>query len=230
MCIIPAKGTSQRFARKNVALLRGRPLIVHVIQAALQARIFSEILVSTEDHEISRIAADAGAVVVARPAALSVPSATVYHVVENLLATRHGDLGRVANIELPKYLCVVYPTAALIASKDLQEMEAILDRNETAQGVMTVVRPTEDPWDTMTVDADSNWLTRLFPLSYQGELGEHKVWVDAGLAYLYRTTDFLKHEFYPPRLLPFPIPRNRAVDVNYPGDLKLLEAFYDLGS
>ena len=61
LCAIPARGGSKRLPRKNLRLLAGRPLIAHSISAARDSRLFSEILVCTEDPEIADVALRHGA-------------------------------------------------------------------------------------------------------------------------------------------------------------------------
>ena len=54
--IIPAKGTSNRIQRKNISLLAGKPLISYTIECAKASGLCGEIMVSTEDQEIKKIA------------------------------------------------------------------------------------------------------------------------------------------------------------------------------
>ncbi len=54
--IIPARGGSQRLLRKNVRLLAGKPLIAWAIEAAREAKLLSQVIVSSDDHEILEIA------------------------------------------------------------------------------------------------------------------------------------------------------------------------------
>lgn len=56
LCIIPVRGGSKRFPRKNIALLRGKPLLTYAIEAALESGIFETIHVSSEDEEILSLA------------------------------------------------------------------------------------------------------------------------------------------------------------------------------
>lgn len=71
VAIIPARGGSKGIPRKNIRLLNHKPLIVHSIEQASQSGVVDRILVSTDDAEISRIAWQAGAEVVPRPAEIS---------------------------------------------------------------------------------------------------------------------------------------------------------------
>lgn len=53
LAIIPARGKSKRFPEKNIALLNGKPLIFHTIDAALGN--FNKIIFTSDDDNILRI-------------------------------------------------------------------------------------------------------------------------------------------------------------------------------
>ena len=61
VAIITARGGSKRIPRKNVKPFLGKPILEYSIQAALQADLFHEVMVSTDDEEIAEIARRAGA-------------------------------------------------------------------------------------------------------------------------------------------------------------------------
>jgi len=63
ICIIPARGNSQRIPRKNIKLFHGKPIIEYSIETAKKSRLFDQVVVSTDDPEIYQIAMDQGAVV-----------------------------------------------------------------------------------------------------------------------------------------------------------------------
>ena len=73
LAIIPARGGSSGLLRKNLKLLGGKPLIVHTIEAALEAKDqLYRVIVSTDDDEIAEVSLKAGAEVpFRRPADLS---------------------------------------------------------------------------------------------------------------------------------------------------------------
>src|SRR4051812_12689971 len=76
LAIIPARGGSKRVEGKNLYVVAGRPLVAHSVAHALAAEEVDEVVVSTEDPEIARVARDAGAGVVERPAELAGDGAT----------------------------------------------------------------------------------------------------------------------------------------------------------
>ena len=50
--IIPARGGSKRLFRKNIHPVLGKPMIHYAIEAAMDSKYVSEIIVSTDSHEI----------------------------------------------------------------------------------------------------------------------------------------------------------------------------------
>lgn len=61
VAIITARGGSKRIPGKNRKLFLGKPMLAYSVEAALAAGIFREVMVSTDDEEIARIAIEAGA-------------------------------------------------------------------------------------------------------------------------------------------------------------------------
>ena len=52
VALIPARGGSRRIPRKNIRLLGGQPLVHWTIRAALDAQMFSRVIVSSDDEQI----------------------------------------------------------------------------------------------------------------------------------------------------------------------------------
>ena len=61
VAIITARGGSKRIPHKNIKPFLGKPILEYSIEAALGADCFQEVMVSTDDEEIARIARHAGA-------------------------------------------------------------------------------------------------------------------------------------------------------------------------
>lgn len=61
IAIIPARGGSKRIPRKNIRLFNGIPVISYAIKNALESGLFEEVMVSTDDEEIAKIALKYGA-------------------------------------------------------------------------------------------------------------------------------------------------------------------------
>ena len=61
ICIIPARGGSKGVPKKNIRKIAGKPLLGYVIEDLRKTKIFSNIIVSTENEEIAKIAKKFGA-------------------------------------------------------------------------------------------------------------------------------------------------------------------------
>ena len=61
ICIIPARGSSQRIKNKNILKIAGIPMIAHVIKTAKLSKLFSRIVVTTDSKKIAKISKRYGA-------------------------------------------------------------------------------------------------------------------------------------------------------------------------
>ena len=61
ICIIPARAGSKSVPNKNIRLIAGKPLIYYTIKSALESKLFSHVIVSTEDKKTASIAKKYGA-------------------------------------------------------------------------------------------------------------------------------------------------------------------------
>lgn len=114
IAIIPARGGSKRIPQKNIRSFCGKPIIAYSIQAALDSKIFEEVMVSTDDKEISRISEKYNAKVPFLRSQINsddfAPTSSVLlEVIENY---------KKAGKEF-EYLCCIYPTAPFITPKIL---------------------------------------------------------------------------------------------------------------
>jgi YrbI family 3-deoxy-D-manno-octulosonate 8-phosphate phosphatase len=103
IAIIPARGGSERIARKNLLPLAGLPLLAHSIRHARVADGVQQVYVTTDDEEIAAVARRFGAEVVHRPAELASPTATsesaLLHVLDERLAAGLADPERVVFLQ-----------------------------------------------------------------------------------------------------------------------------------
>ena len=61
IAIITARGGSKRIPKKNIREFCGRPIIEYSIRAALESKLFDEVMVSTDSEEIAEISRQCGA-------------------------------------------------------------------------------------------------------------------------------------------------------------------------
>src|SRR5262249_25075379 len=86
LALIPARGGSKSVPRKNLLPVGGKPLIAYSIGHALAASSITRTIVSTDDDEIARVAAEHGAdVPFRRPAQFATDFATDLEVFRHAL-------------------------------------------------------------------------------------------------------------------------------------------------
>ena len=109
IAIITARGGSKRIPRKNIKPFLGKPIISYCIDAALKSKLFSEVMVSTDDEEITAVAKQYGAVV---PFLRSSENANDYATtVDVLIEVIQSYKSRGMTFE---YGCCIYPTAPFV--------------------------------------------------------------------------------------------------------------------
>ncbi|WP_255577165.1 cytidylyltransferase domain-containing protein [Cryobacterium sp. 1639] len=92
LCVIPVRGGSKGVPGKNRRLVGGKPLVVWTIEQALAARPALDVLVSTDDPELARIAREAGAdVPFLRPDSLAQDETATEPVIVHAIAHRTSE-------------------------------------------------------------------------------------------------------------------------------------------
>ncbi len=110
---IPARGGSKGVKRKNIRKLAGKPLIAYTISAALGSKYIDQVVVSTEDEEIAKIAKSFGA---------KVPTLRPRELAQDTTATIDVVLhGVEAFFSLEKWdsIVLLQPTQPLRTSQDI---------------------------------------------------------------------------------------------------------------
>src|SRR6185503_8157408 len=117
IAIIPARGGSKRIPRKNIKSFLGRPIIAYSIEAALESKVFDEVMVSTDDEEIEAVAKQYGASTPFRRSKdTSDDYATTTSVLHEVLNVYKSQLNRSFDQG-----CLIYPTAPFVSAKRLAE-------------------------------------------------------------------------------------------------------------
>lgn len=132
IAIITARGGSKRIPRKNIKEFCGKPILAYSIEAALEARIFDEVMVSTDDEEIAEIAKQYGAKI---PFLRSEKTANDYATTADVLyevLEKYKEAGKEFN-----FACCIYPTAPFVTSEKLRVAMKVLQETE-ADSVMPV--------------------------------------------------------------------------------------------
>lgn len=217
LCVIPARIGSKRLARKNVALLGGRPMLAYTVDAALGSGLFESVVVSTEDPGIARLAATLGAVPHSRPAVLAGDLVSATDVCLEVLDTRAA-----AGDAYDAVICL-QPSSPLRGAADVRgAWERFV---ATGADFLVSVTPIDPHYFHWAVESDGEWSRMFFgdrfmlerPLlpPVQRPNGAIKIGRAVPLAE--------RRDFFGPRLTTFALPEERSVHVAEAFDLWLAE-------
>ena len=215
ICVIPARGGSKRFPRKNLATFRGKSLLALTVETALDSGVYSRVMVSTDDPEIAAAARGAGADVRDRPEHLSGDFITLEPVLidaADWIAERSGVAPPVGSVMLT--------TSPLRTADDVRGAYRKF-RESDADFVMIVSRYIKSPFLALE---ERNGVTALMFPELARRQPSPTVWVDTGMAY-FANMDALREErtFYGRKLVTYEVPVERAIDVDEPYHLRLAE-------
>ena len=154
ICFIAARGGSKGVVGKNTRLLAGKPLIAYAIESSIKSKIFSHVVVSTEDKEIARISQKFGAEVpFLRPKKLATDSTGMTEVVLHGLKKLHAlgyDFDTFVNRDC---------TVPFLRNKDVAGSIRLLKR-KNCNAVFGVYRQHLNPYFNI-MELDSNGFLKL---------------------------------------------------------------------
>lgn len=217
LCIIPARGGSKRFPRKNTALFQGKPLVGIATEKAKESRVFALVCVSSDDDDIMRMGKEYGADVLhRRPENLARDGIQLSDVCKNVLEYfasegKHFDA-----------FAVLTPMNPLRALEDIARAAALLQETG-ADTVLSLARHTHSPQRALAVR--NNRIEQYFPdeelEKYETE--EQLYYHDAAILFA-RTKPFIeKSSFFGSNVAPYFTPPERSVNIDYPIDLAWAE-------
>ena len=184
LAIITARGGSKRIPRKNIKDFCGRPIIAYSIKAALDSRLFDDVMVSTDDDEIAEVAKQFGAIVpFMRSAKTSDDFAGTADVLYEVLG-EYEKRGRTFD-----YFCCIYPTAPFVTAKKLRAAFDKLQHSDADQ-ILPVVKFSYPPQRAFIMK--DGFLEYKWPENYRRRSQDLEAFYhDAGQFYFYRTAQFM---------------------------------------
>lgn len=217
LAIIPARGGSKRFPRKNIAVLAGKPLLAYTIEAARDSRVFHQICVSSDDEEILEIARKSGAhLPLKRPPALATDTAQVKHVCAYLLEYFAGEGCHYESF------AVLLPTSPLRTPQDIREAYRLFEK-ERAQCVLSLVPFSHPPQRALRLS--QGFVQPFFDPEYMKPAQAlEPLYRHDGAVIFARSKPFLAvQDFYRLQIRPYFLPLERSVDIDSPLDLAWAE-------
>lgn len=222
VAIITARGGSKRIPRKNIKEFCGKPIIQYSIEAALESKLFTEVMVSTEDEEIAEVAKNAGATIpFMRSEKNADDYATTADVILEVLES-YEAIGKKF-----QYASCIYPTAPFVTAEKLQQGYKVL-KEKQASMVMPVVAFSFPPQRCVVIkdgQLEMKWSEHRNTRSQDLEPYYH----DCGQFYFYNVEVFQQTRGQiENNIIPIILPETQVQDIDTESDWKLAEIKYQL--
>ncbi|MDD4651091.1 MAG: acylneuraminate cytidylyltransferase family protein [Methanothrix sp.] len=213
IAIIPARGGSKGLPRKNIAMLRSRPLISYSIEAALRSNLVSRVIVTTEDAEIAEVSRKYGSEVIDRPMELAQDDTPIISVVRQAIH-KLEDEGYFAEV-----IALLQPTSPLRTTEDIDGAIQLFQTNNCGS-VVSICEMEHSPYWSFKVER--NYLKPLMGKKYLNLRRQDlpKVYMPNGAIFvssprnLYEIGSFYSHE-----TMPYIMPAVRSIDIDCENDL-----------
>ena len=210
ICFIAARGGSKGVKGKNIKKLDGKPLIAYTIESARKSKIFSHVVVSTEDNEIAKIAERYGAEVpFLRPKKLATENASMDKVIDhaiNKLLSLGYDFDVLVNRDC---------TAPFLRISDIKKGVSLFNKNKSDL-VVAAYKTHLNPYFNM-MEFDSKKFLK-FSKKTKKRVANRQ---DAPIVYqltgfwIINVPRFLKYKkIYMPRILPVEVPSETGLMID----------------
>jgi pseudaminic acid cytidylyltransferase len=215
LAVVPARGGSKRIPRKNIRPFRGVPLLARTLEAVLLSDVFDEVVVSTDDTEISAVALDAGAAVpFMRPPELSDDWTATRSVVAHAIEAVQAEFGSFDAV------CCIYPGAVLMTPDDYSASGGLVDEALKCGAVVAAVVRYGHPIQRALRRGDGGLLE---PSGGTDSLAQRTqdlepMWHDAGQFYWASPARWRTHEPLLSTVVPYELPEWRVQDIDTEDD------------
>lgn len=219
LAIIPARGGSKRIPRKNVKPFLGKPIIAYSIEAAFATRLFDEVMVSTDDEEIAKVARKYGAKVpFLRTTETANDFATTADVLHEVL-DRYKKQG-----EDFDNFCCIYATAPMVQPHDIvSSFELLLNSDFTV--VYPVVQFSYPIWRCLDLAPDGTMKRHWPEFEHRRSQDLPKEYHDTGTFYWYKTKEWQSGKI---KIGGIEVDETSIQDIDTETDWKLAEIKYKL--
>lgn len=221
LAIIPARGGSKRIPRKNIKDFLGKPIIAYSIKAALESGLFEEVMVSTDDSEISEIATRFGAKVpFLRSIDASGDTAGIAEVVVEVLEA-YKKIGKTFD-----QFCCIFPCAPFTSPQKLKDALDLLNTgsSDIVFPVVEFAHPTAREFHL------ENGAIKLLHPEHMGTRTQDlkPTYHDTGQFYFGNVSGFDGKSFWNSKCSGIPVSSREVQDIDVEDDWILAEAKYKL--
>ena len=214
IAMITARGGSKRIPRKNIKEFCGKPILAYSIVAALESGVFDEVMISTEDDEIAKIAQQYGA---SFPFRRSEQMASDYAMTIDVMLEVVDQYKKIGMN--PESICCIYPTAPFITAEKLKKAYELFE-SSGADAVIPVVRFSFPPQRSFIFDGKY--------IKYKWKKYDlENYYHDAGQFYFLKTKSMIdQHTLVPEKTAPLVMDEMEVQDIDNMDDWNIAEIKY----
>ncbi len=219
---ICCRGGSKGVPGKNIKMLNGKPLMVYTIETARQSKYLDDLIISTDDAEIIKIAEDHSVYVpFIRPSELASDTAGKWavfiHAVENYEKITGKTIGYIVDMDV---------TVPLKTGLDIDAAISMALSNPTADVVITGYEPERNPYFNM-MEMQGSGFARIVKETtppIQRRQDAPKVYSLTPAAYVVKKEALYQYKHWSEaKCLISEMPRERSIDIDTAFDFKLIE-------
>ena len=223
LCVIPARGGSKRIPHKNIKSFCGQAMIGYSIKAALDSQCFDQVIVSTDDAEIAKIAKLFGAIVpFVRPDELANDYTATVPVIKHAIEWFDDQN------QLPSEVCCLYATAPFVQADAIRKAYKKM-MQEQVDYCFTVTSFASPIQRAIKVTAE-NRIEMLHPENLETRSQDlEESYHDAGQFYWGKAESFRQQKpLFSKGATPYILPRHLVQDVDTLEDWRRAELMYQV--
>jgi len=217
ICILLARGGSKGLKGKNLLELGGKPLVQRALDVAIASKVFSKVILSSDDSKILAAGAKTLALIHKRSKLNSNDRSTSEDSICEVLADYGIEQGT---------CCLMQCTTPFISTGDLKEIARLASQNPLSTIVSGYV---EDPHHWSLFE-NLKYLEPVFDVSKTREprqTNKMKIFVENGGVYVFAIPEFLvRRNRFMDTIVPHVMPKSRSVDIDTIEDLDLARFYY----
>lgn len=217
IAIIPARGGSKGLPGKNIRNLNGKPLIAYTIEAALESKNISRVILSTDDVKIAEVGRKYGAEVpFLRPDHLATDSAKAIDTYKYTFER----LEKEENIKISEFV-ILQPTSPFRTSNHIDE--AIdLYKNKKADSVISFC-PEHHPIMWHKYITATGKIKSIFEGTIKNRQEEKPTYFPNGAIYIFKRELIEQELYYTDNSFAYIMDRKDSVDIDTIDDFEYAE-------
>ncbi len=219
LTLIPARSGSKGIKNKNIVKIKNKPLIYWTIQQAKLAKL-KNIVVSTDSSKIASIVKKYGNYIkFFRPKNISKDQTRMHQVIKHSL-----NFFKNQNITFDLVL-LLQPTSPLRLAKDIKIAIKLLEKNKTADSVISVVKLEDFHPARIKIKRKQFLIDTPFSEKKEGMPRQNLInyYLRNGAIYLFKVKSFIKNKTIKgKKCVLYEMPKSRSLNIDDTFDLKLV--------